>query len=407
VDVEIRTIEPREFDAYMRVFSGAFSDAMSEDEAEVIRRATEFDRCLVALDGDAFVGAASANGFRMTVPGGGDLPVGGVTGVGVLPTHRRRGVNTALMSRQLADARARGEAGAILHASEGGIYGRYGYGVATMIATIDVEARHSAFVGSRIPSGRIHLLDRSAALPRMRAIHDVVRPTRPGEVALDERWFDDHLWQRESERKEEPYFFAVHESEEGMDDAYAVYHVKHDWDDAVPGSELKVEEVIAIDPGAYADAWRFLFDVDLVHRVTARNRPADEPLLHLLAEPRRLNLKFQDGVYLRLLDVCGALTARTFAADGRVVIDLADPFIPEIEGRYELVVRDGSGICNLTSADADLACSVVELGAAYLGGTTFRQLARAGRVVEATGGALARADALFGWDPAPWCSLDF
>jgi predicted acetyltransferase len=407
VDVEIRTIEPGEFDAYLRVFSGAFSDALAEEEVEMIRRVTEFDRCLVALDGGTFVGAASANAFRMTVPGGTKLPVAGVTGVGVLPTHRRRGVNTALMSRQLADVLARGEAGAILHASEGGIYGRFGYGVATMNAAIDVETRHSAFVGSRIPSGGIHLLDRSDALPRMRAIHEAVRPTRPGEVALDERWFDDHLWQRESERKEEPYFFAVHESEDGSDDAYAVYHVKHHWDDAVPGSELKVEEVIAIDPDAHADAWRFLFDVDLVQRVTARNLPADEPLLHLLAEPRRLNLKLRDGLYLRLLDVCGALAARTFAVDGRVVIDLADPFIPEIEGRYELVVRDGRGTCSVTSADADLACSVVELGAAYLGGTTFRQLARAGRVGEASGGALARADAMFGWDPAPWCSVDF
>jgi predicted acetyltransferase len=406
VDVEIRTIEPEEFDAYLRVFSGAFSDELSEDEVDMIRRVTDFDRCLVALDGDTFVGAASANEFRMTVPGG-ELPVAGVTGVGVLPTHRRRGVNTALMSRQLADVRTRGEAGAILHASEGGIYGRFGYGVATMNAAIDVEARYSAFVGSRIPAGRIHLLDRPAALSRMRAIHEAVRPTRPGEVALDERWFDDHLWQRESERKEEPYFFAVHESEEGRDDAYAVYHVKHDWDDSGPGSELKVEEVIAIDPGAYADAWRFLFGVDLVDRVTARNRPADEPLLHLLAEPRRLNLKLRDGLFLRVLDVPALLAARTFGADGRVVIDLADPFIPEIEGRYELVVRDGCGACGLTSADADLACSVVELGAAYLGGTTFRQLARAGRVVEAAAGALARADAMFGWDPAPWCSLDF
>jgi predicted acetyltransferase len=120
----------------------------------------------------------------------------------------------------------------------------------------------------------------------MRAIHEAVRPTRPGAIALDERWFDDHLWQRESERKEEPYFFAVRESEEGKDDAYAVYHVKHNWDGAVPAGELKVEEVIAVDPGSYADAWRYLFDVDLVHRVNAWNRPADEPLLHLLAEPR-------------------------------------------------------------------------------------------------------------------------
>jgi predicted acetyltransferase len=407
MDVEIRTIEPSEFEAYMRVFEGAFSGPLADGELELLRGLTEFDRSHVAVEGTTFVGAATANGFRMTVPGGGEVPVGGVTGVGVLPTHRRRGVNTALMARQLADIRARGEVAAALYASEAGIYGRFGYGVATWNGSIDIETRRSAFVVPSAVSGRTSLLERSEALPRMRAIHEAIRPARPGAVALDERWFDFHLWQQESERKDEPYFFAIHEAEGGGDDAYAVYHVKHEWPDSMPTLELKVQDLQALTPAASAQMWRFLMSIDLVHRVTARARPIDETLLHMLVEPRRLNLKVRDGMFLRLLDLPGAMAARRFTGDGRVVLEVADGFMPELEGRYELAVEDGRGGCGITSDDADLACSVVELGAAYLGGVSFGQLARAGRVRELKDGALAVADTIFASDLAPWCPLGF
>jgi predicted acetyltransferase len=316
-------------------------------------------------------------------------------------------VNTALMRAQLDDVRRRGEVAASLYASEAGIYGRFGYGIATFDASIDIETARSGFVGGDAVSGAVELLDREEALPRIRPILDEAVAARPGSIAVDDAWFARSYQQTESERKDEPYFFAVHRDDEGRDDAYAVYRVQHDWSGDIPNQRLKAREVQGRTPDGVAAIWRFLFDVDLVRRVTAGARPPDDPLLDLLVEPRRLNLKLRDGMFLRLLDVPAVMAARRFAVDGHLVFDVADPFIPELEGRFELAVRDGTAECAPTREPADLSCSVVELGATYLGGSSFRRLARARRVRELRAGALARADAMFAWDPAPWCALHF
>jgi predicted acetyltransferase len=156
-----------------------------------------------------------------------------------------------------------------------------------------------------------------------------------------------------------------------------------------------------------AAIWRFLFDVDLVATVEAWNRPADDPLLHLVREPRRLRFSLCDGLWLRLLDVPAALEARRYAADGRIVIEVTDPFRPETDGRYELVVEGGTGRCARSDAMPDLVASVNVLGATYLGGVAFRELAWAGQVEERTEGSLGRADAMLRWSPAPWCPWAF
>ncbi len=406
MDVEIRTISPDEYGAYDLALNAAFSGVTPEDEVEAFRRVTEFDRCLVAVEEGAFVGVASAVTFRMTVPGGREVQTAGITGVGVLPTHRRRGINTALMRRQLEDVRDRGEPAACLFASEGGIYGRYGYGLATLRASFDVETGRSGYVRTYRPSGRVQIAARSDALPRMRALYEVARVARPGAMALDETWFDVRFHDPER-KKETPYFHAIHVSDEGQDDAYAVYRVKHEWANEVPRLELSVEDLQASTPQAYADIWRYLFDVDLVHRVKAWNRPADEPLLYLLQEPRRLGLGLKDGLYLRIVDVPAALASRGYASEGELAIEIADRFCPWNEGRVALEVGPDGTDCAATDADPDIACTVNGLGAVYLGGTTFRRLHRAGQVEELRAGALARADAMFASDPAPWCPFMF
>jgi predicted acetyltransferase len=151
-----------------------------------------------------------------------------------------------------------------------------------------------------------------------------------------------------------------------------------------------------------------VFEVDLVERVSAWSRPVDEPLVHLLQEPRRLGATLRDNLWVRPVDVAGALGARTYSSDGRIVLEVTDQFCPWNEGRYLIEAIGGeANVTLVTSEPPDLACSVNEVGATYLGGTSFRQLHRAGRVDEHTEGALARADAMFGWDPAPWCPYIF
>lgn len=407
MDTEIRTIEPQEFDAYVRMLEGAFSGGLEPDEIDNHRRVTEFARCLVAVDGESFVGAAAANSFRITIPGDAAVAAAGVTGVGVLPTHRRRGINTALMRRQLDDVHERGEPLAALFASEGGIYGRYGYGSATSMCSIDVEADRSGYVRGYRPEGRVRLLDREAALTAMLPVYRQAQRLRPGMIEMDATWLDWRFFEPERKKKEDPVFYAVHESETGDVDGYVVYSVKHDWKDAVPRNTLTIEELVATSPSAYADTWRYVLDVDLVERVKAWGRPPDEPLVHLLREPRRLRLTLGDGMWLRLVDLPAALAARAYASEDRLVLEVEDTFCPWNDGTFELVSGSWDISCETTTATSELRCSVNDLAAIYLGGATFRQLAEAGRVREERSGALDRADRMFASAPAPWCSFVF
>lgn len=404
MDVEIRPIAEDEFEAWMRAIETAFGGHVRPEDVGNERKVLDPARCLAALDGDEMVGCASSVVFEMTVPGS-TAPIAGITGVGVKPTHRRRGINTALMRRQLDDIREEGHALAALYASEGGIYGRFGYGLATFAGSVDIETSRSAFVRGYERQDGFRLLDRDAARDPFLSVYQRARLTRPGAMAVNANWFDYEFADKHF-GEERHFFFAIHEAGEGPD-AIAAYTVKHEWTGSVPRSELEIHALEGLTPRAYAAAWRFVLDVDLIQRVTAGNRPADEPILHVLREPRRLNLRLKDGLWVRLVDVPAALAARRYAAPGRVVFEVRDGFCAWNEGRVELEADHEGASCRPTDEVADLVLTVNDLGAAYLGGPSFRQLHRAGRVDEERPGALSLADAMFAWDPSPWCSLHF
>ncbi len=399
-DITIRSIEPDELDAFLQVVERAFHGRWVPEDAEADRIIAEPDRWFVATDGDEIVGTAGACTTELTVPGG-SLPAPGVTAVGVLPSHRRRGINTRLMAAILDQADERGEPLAYLWASEPAIYGRFGYGMASLCTLLEMSADRSAFVPDVHIGGRVRVLPRDEALPRMRPVYDALASTRPGMIAVDDRWWK-ALWLERQRDQEHPRYYAVHERDDGTVGGYAVYTVKHDWSRNVPSNELTVRDLVAIDPDATAALWRFLFDVDLVATVKAEDRPIDEELLWLVAEPRRLNAVIQDGLFVRVLDVERALNGRRYSGDGRLVLEIDDAFRPATSGCYELVVEAAAGACRRTDADPDLSCSVAALGAAYLAGSSFRQLSRAHQMDERTPGALARADSMFAWDPSPW-----
>ena len=406
MDVEIRTATEGEFDAYLRMLEVAFSDTIHPDEVEIERSVAAFDRNFVAVDDGVFVGGSSAVPLRMSVPGARDIAISGITGVGVLPTHRRRGINTALMRRQLDDVHERGEPVAVLHASEGGIYGRYGFGVATYNGEIDIETARTAYVRGYRPSGRVRLLPRADAIPLLRRVYDRARTQRPGGIELDDKWTE-WLFFVGKRDEDEPPFFAVHVSDEGDPDAYAMYKVKQEWPGSIPSNVLTVERFLSATPQGHADMWRYVFDVDLVARVKYGNCPIDDPLLHLLQDPRRLRLSISDGLWVRLVDLPAALAARGYANEGRLIVDVRDDFCTWNDGRYEIVVDDEAATCTPTSAAPEIACSVNALGAVYLGNSTFTQLAQAGLMDELAPGAIGRADAMFVTPVLPWSPMYF
>lgn len=405
-NVTIRSIEPDELAQFMQANERAFHSRFREEDVEQARLIAEPDRYFVALDGDDIVGTAGACSTELTVPGPCTLAAPGITAVAVLPSHRRRGLNTRLMGALLDQAAEREEPLAFLWASEAPIYGRFGYGTASFCIDLEVSTERSSFVAGIDTDGRVRSLPREQALPLMRPVYDRVAATRPGMIAVDDRWWT-WLFHEPKRDEDEPLFFAVHEDAEGGPDGYAVYKVKHDWRHAVPRNELRLEHLIASTPQATAALWRFVLDVDLVATVKAFDRPADEEIRWLAAEPRRLQLLTTDALWVRLIDISRSLAGRRYFADGRVVFGIDDAFRPETSGRYELVAESGSGTCIRTDVEPSIACSVAALGAAYLGGSTFRQLARAQQVRELEPGALARADAMFASDPSPWFGFAF
>lgn len=403
MDVEIRTIAPEELASYARAIGLAFSEGTSDEELERERLIAEPERWHAAVEGGQIVGGAAAASFRLRVPGVREVPAAGVTAVGVLPTHRRRGVNTALMRAQLDDVRRRGEPIAVLYATEGGIYGRFGYGMASFLCTVEVEVDRSRFVRGYRPSGEVRLLARDDALPAMRPVYDAVQRERPGMIAMDDRWWEYLFFKKKDEGST---FYAVHEGKGGVD-GFAVYRAKQRWPDSIAKHEVSVVRLVGSTPQGWADMWRYVFDIDLVHRVEAWNRPLDDPVLHLVQEPGRLHFSVKDGLFVRLVDVPTALAARGYAGDGRTVFEVHDPFCPWNDGRYALEVAGGEASCGPTTAEPEITCSVTDLGAVYLGGASFRQLHRAGRASELRPGALAAADSMFASDPAPWCPFVF
>jgi predicted acetyltransferase len=385
----------------------------AEEEVAHHRRRFEFDRSLAAFDGSHIAGTACAFSFQLTVPGA-TVPTAGVSCVAVLPTYRRRGILRSLMLRQLADVHARGEPIAALFASEAEIYGRFGYGCASIHAAISVRrgdgrlTPHTA-AGSGL---RLRLAEPEQARPELAKVFDGVLPTRPGLFARDDRWWDGVLYDPGYRRDGATPLRCLLAEDDSGPRGYALYSAVPRWDeDSLPDGIIKIQELVGDGPAATAALWRNLLSQDLTGEVTASMLPVDDPLFFLLADRRRARARIKDGLWIRVVDVGAALARRRYAAPADVVVEVSDEVCGWNAGRWRLRAAGpaGRGVtsCERTSDPADLALPVAALGAAYLGGIRLGALAAAGLVTELRAGALAAASAAFSWDPAPWCPMIF
>jgi predicted acetyltransferase len=378
----------------------------TDEELTASREITEFDRTLAFFDGKEMVGTAGIFSYEMTVPGG-SLPCGGVTRVSVLSTHRRRGLLTAMMRRQLDDMHERGEPLAALYASEAPIYGRFGYGLGTYQAAVEIERSHAAFAKQVTGSGRLTMVDVPTAVRAFTRVWEQARLNQPGMLTFDERWMRNQLSDLELHREgASPHYRVLYQSGENPS-GFAIYRIKMDWDASGPNGTLRLEMLVAATAEAYAALWRHVLDVDLMARVTAEMRPVDEPLRFLLADSRQPKTRIEDGIWLRLVDVAAALAGRRYTVDGRLLLRVRDALCPWNDGQYELNGGPSGAECKPNSGTPDLALDVADLAALYLGGNRLRALFEAGRVQELRPSAIARADAMFATDRAPWCPSHF
>lgn len=413
----IRPISEEEFGAFYAVIEHAFNAQYPADEELRHEMGVfEFDRSLAAFDGADMVGTAAALSLRMTVPGGA-AAVAGVTAVATAPSHRRRGILTSLMHRQLADLRERGEAVAALFASEAGIYARFGYGAATSDLNLTIRRGEGALLPRATAPGahgpqRLRIAEPRDATAELAKVFESVLRERPGMYARDDRWWEHILWDPEHRRSGRSPLRCVIAEDDAGPCGYALYSVRPTWgDDGIPDGVLQIRELMATDPAAHAAIWSDLLGRDLVSEVRAVSRPVDEPLLCLLADRRRARPRLFDGLWVRLVSVPQALAGRRYSCPVDVVIEVADDLFAENAGRWRLRApgraEDARATCERTSAAADVTLPVQSLGAAYLGGTTLGALARAGLAEQARPGAIAALSTALSWEPAPWSPTIF
>lgn len=415
---DLRVLEASDWDRWFGTLERAFGGALvdSAEEREVWRAVTECERSVGVWDGDECVATAGAFTFGLTVPGGGVVSAAGVTMVSVAATHRRRGLLTSMMRRQLDDVRSWGQPVALLTASEPEIYGRFGYGAGTRTLSADIDTSRVSF---RLPADAadadpVHLryveLDDDARAS-IESVYARQVPGRPGMLERRPGW-DRKLLIDAPEGREGASALQCVLARRGEGDrartvGYVLYRVKSAWESAGPEGTVVVDQVSALDPVTYATLWRFLGGIDLTSSVSVSSLPVDDAFQFLVSDVRRANIRLRDSLYVRLVEVDAALAARTYQAPVDVVLEVEDAFCPWNEGRWRLTGDTKGASCERTADAADLSLSVRELGSMYLGDVSPAALAGAGLVRELRPGALTEAAVAFASPVAPWLPHGF
>ena len=396
--LDLRPITLDEFEEWRLADGRAFGHHVPAEAPPWVRAALNPDRSLAVFDDGRIVGGAHSHASQIVVPGGAQ-PVACVDAVSVQPTHRRRGLLTRMMARQLADLHELGESLSALWASESAIYGRFGYGVGTIHERWSIDRRHAAFTRPYATPGRVAFVDGQQVKSAFPEVHRRATRGHLGSIEPPARVWDAIVADLEGGRMGASANFYVAYEEDGQVDGYVIYRVK--------GETLIVVELMSVTNDAHAALWQYCFGVDLRTSTEAYNRPVDDPLPWMLADPRGLQRVPHDALWLRLVDVRATLEDRQYSDNGALLLEVSDPVCPWNEGRYELEGGPDGAECRPSTADPDLVLSVADLAAAYLGAVSFTTLSHAGRVEERKPGALLRADAMFAADRAPWCPYNF
>ena len=336
---DLRAVTSGEVEEFLDVMTVAFGERREPWHDREFRQWDPLETTIAAFAEGRLVGTSAALPLTLSVPGG-SCPAAGITAVGVLPTHRRRGLLRGMMDAQLRKARAAGQPVSILWASEGSIYGRFGFGPATRRLRVSLETARASLTEETV-FGPLRLVGRVEALRQMPAVYDRLLDSRPSllhrnEIAWEYLTADDNPDLPAAEAR---HFYVVHGE---TPDGYLIYRVRPGASSFGPRETALVTELVADGPGPARDLWRYLLNLDLVSTVEARQRPVDDSLIWMLRDPQGLEVVWRTGIWARLLDVPMGLGCRRYQEDGDLVLEVTDPFLPEAAGRFHLRVRGGS-----------------------------------------------------------------
>jgi predicted acetyltransferase len=407
VDVELRAVSEDELDAFVRADGYGFGFRWGIDDDAAWPR-TELDRTVAAfVDGEV---AATGRNYtlELTMPGLATVPAGGVSWISTRPTHRRQGLLTRVMRHLIEDSLERGELASLLTASEGRIYTRFGYGVATKIATFEFP-RDGAEFRDPLPKGaRLRMVEPDVARPVAAALFERIRRERTGSVSRPDDWWVDE-WAAE-EWIDPKRRFDVLLDLDGEPAGHAIYAIEGEWREGFSEKVVAVRDLLAVSAEAELALWHFLANIDLTVAVRAWNRPLDDVVPWLLTDVRHVRTpSVRDFLWLRPIDTAGLLGSRTYGLDGTLTLAVTDPFL-ELDSTVGTFTLDGGpdgAKCLRSDAEPDLLLDAAQLGAVVLGGVRPSVLARAGRLEVRDAATLRLADAMFGTDRDPYASTWF
>ena len=393
--IEYRLITDDDLQAATQTQSWAFHSQLDESRMPMAREWFELGDYIGAFDGSDPVGVTERFALEMKVPGG-SVTAACIGGVTVLPSHRRRGVLTEMMKRQITAAHESDLAISVLGSSETPIYGRFGYGIASEQEKWNIDRHRTAFRREYTWDGSLKMVKSERAREVFPEVYQREAASRAGVIEPPKPWWDDFL-EVPSERKTGKSANFHVEYRESEVEGCAVYRIKE--------GKVTVWLLLACTDAAYAALWRYCFDIDLIKTIEAWGRPMDDPLVWMLNDARALERKPFDCTWLRLVDVPKALSCRTYAQEDEIVFEVRDRFCPWNDGAYHLTASPSGATCRPTTKSPDITLSVDDLAVPYLGGSPFTPLAHAGRVEERTPGALHRADGMFATQLKPWSPM--
>ncbi len=401
MDIDIRPVREGETQAYRDAIARGFGGDSREEDHDRFYEMLPLHRTLAAFDGEAIVGTLGEFDFELTMPGGSQLAMAGTTVVTVRATHRRRGILREMMRRHLEAAHERGDPIAGLWASETGIYGRFGFGLAADSHELDIDARQ-VNLPQGPPDVRVDLVDGDEASRVIPQVYAELHRKRAGSLSRSAAWWEhrrfydpEHYRDRASSRR---YAIARRRGEAV---GYVMFRQKEKWRDFIPDGKINVIEVFSGDEGSRRALWSFLTTIDLFPNVNWWNAPVDEPMVWEAGNRRQIRRRPSDTLWLRVLDVTAVLTTRSYEVDGEIMmkVDDAGGFA---NGTYQLGVDGGAATCARSDRRPELTMGVEQLGALCLGGVSAHQLWRAG-LIDGEAAAVVVADRLFRTTEAPWC----
>ena len=410
MDIDIRPITPDQGDQFSAVMAVAFGETFTAEELADHDRWFEYERSIAAFDGDRMVGTGGAYLMDMTLPGLTTIPIGGLTAISVLPTHRRRGILRSMIAYHFEECEGRGELVSGLGASESVIYGRFGYGLATTFANYEIDPRRGQFLRQPAGRGRLRLLEPEETAKIVPPLYDRYRRASRASCPGPRSGGTSTPATPSGPGKGPAAADVVYESDPGRSAAGSATGSRTAGPSGLAANIIKVRMLVGHTPEAEAALWRYLLDMDLAGSREA-GRPADRRPDPLAAGQSKAGLRVTDvgdQLWLRLLDLPGRARGQALRRRGRGWCSRSPtPCAPATRAASASRAAPTAPPASPPGPPPTSAWMSPTSAPPTWAGTSLVSLVRAERVTELTGGALLRADRMFAASPPPICTTHF